>query len=204
MTERDKKLLSGLGFFVVVAIFAVFLILPLRSENKRMKEEIEANREEIALMKEKEGQLPSISREHEERLGQMALLQEEVYPMLKSQEIDRLLMEKVSASGLSARKLQITMPEEAANVAGYGRSADDGSNPDGKDGIWLAQVVMEVTGSMESMDRLIDNLSLDTPGVRIAGLIWSSSGRTADALTGMPQQYDILNLQLEIVMSRKE
>lgn len=204
MTERDKKLLAGLGVFCVVAVLTVMVILPLYSANKMMKDQIAANEDQIALMQQKEVDLPLLRMENERRREALLDEQKELFPLLKTQDIDRLLTEKVMLHGLSARKLQISMPEEAANVTGYGRTADDGSNPDKKDGVWIASVSLETAGTMAAMDSLIDDLSLETPGVRITGLSWSSARRQVDAQTGLTEQYDILSLQLEVEMSRKE
>ena len=204
MTERDKKLLAGLLVFCVVAILTAMVILPLYSANEVMKEQIASNEKQIALMQQKEAELPVIQSVNEERRKELLDEQKDLFPLLKTQEVDRLLTEKVMLNGLSARKLQITMPQEAANVSGYGRTADDGSNPDKKDGVWIATVSLEAAGTMEAMDRLIDDLSLGTPGVRITGLNWSSARRQVDTQSGLTEQYDILSLQLEVEMSRKE
>lgn len=204
MTERDKKLLAGLLVFCVVAILTAMVILPLYSANEVMKEQIASNEKQIALMQQKEAELPVMQAGNEERRKELLDEQKDLFPLLKTQEVDRLLTEKVMLNGLSARKLQITMPQEAANVSGYGRTADDGSNPDKKDGVWIATVSLEAVGTMEAMDRLIDDLSLGTPGVRITGLNWSSARRQVDTQSGLTEQYDILSLQLEVEMSRKE
>lgn len=204
MTERDKKLLMGLGVFCVLALYVVMVFMPLYTANAAMKDQIEDNEIRIAEIEEKELYLPTVRSENESRLGQLETIQQDLYPRLKSQEIDRLLTEKTMLHGLSARKLQITMPEESANVSGYGRSNDDGSNPDKKDGVWVASVTMEVAGSMAAMDGLIDDLALDTPGVRVTHISWSSDRRTTDELTGMSERYDILSLGLEVLMSRKD
>lgn len=204
MTDRDKKLLAGLGIFCVLALFAVLVFMPLYSANVSMKDQIEDNEMRIEEMREKELGLASVISENETLKEQLDMAQEDLYPRLKSQEIDRLLTEKAMSHGLSARKLQITMPQEAANVIGYGRTSDDGSNPDKKDGVWIAQVSMETTGSMQAMDSLIDDIALDTPGVRIINISWSSDRRTVDDQTGLTEKYDILSLQLEVLMSGKD
>lgn len=204
MTERDKKLLVGLGIFCVLALYAVLVFLPLYTANGTMKEQIEANEKRIQEIEQKELALPTVLSENEQRRELLAGIQRDLYPRLKSQEIDRLLTEKAMAHELSARKLQITMPEESANVIGYGRANDDGSNPDKKDGVWIAQVTMETSGSMQAMDGLIDDLAEETPGVRIQSISWSSDRRTVDETTGMTEKYDILSLQLEVLMSGKD
>lgn len=204
MTERDKKLLIGLGVFCVLALFVTLVFMPLYTANASMKEQIRQNEERVEQMKKKEAALPEARKDNAELKKQLATAQQDLYAMLKSQEIDKLLAQKTLRNGLSARKLQISMPEEPANVKGYARENDNGSNPDGEDGIWIAEVNLEVTGSMDEMDRLIDELALETPGVAITGLTWSSDRRQADAETGRTEVFDILGLKLEVLMSRKE
>lgn len=204
MTERDKKLLVGLGVFCVAVMYAVLVFMPLYSANAYMKEQIGQNEERIAQMEQKEMELPAVRMENEARKQQLMAAQEDLYPLLKSQEIDRILTEKTAFYGLSARRLQITMPDKPADVAGYGRVNDEGSNPDGNDGVWIAQVSLEAAGSTAAMDGLIDDISFNTPGIRITGLGWGSDRRQVDARTGMTEQYPILSLQLEVMMGRKD
>lgn len=203
MTERDKKLLAGLGVFCVAALFVVLVFMPLYMANEDMQEQIEENEIRIMEMQQKEAELSAVRSENETLQSELLLVQQDLYPMLRSQDIDRLLTERTAANGLSARKLQITMPEESENVIGYGRSNDDGSNPDKRDGVWIAKVSLEVGGSVAAMDRLIDELSLDMPGVRVTSIKWSSDRRQVDPQTGLTEQYDILSLQLDVLMSRK-
>lgn len=203
MTARDKKLLAGLGVFCVAALFVVLVFMPLYTANQEMEAQIEENEIRIAQMQEKEAGLMAMRSENEARQEALEQAQQDLYPMLRSQEIDRLLTERTRANGLSARKLQITMPEESASVTGYRRTNDDGSNPDKKDGVWIARVSLEVTGTMDAMDRLIDDIALNLPGVRISGISWSSDRRQVDSQTGLTEQYHILSLQLDVLMGRK-
>lgn len=205
MTKRDKKLLSGLGVFCVTAFFAIFAIEPLHMANERLDRQIQNNEEQIAEMEDKTAKLPGIREKN--RVGQVSLgvAQEGLYPLLKSQDIDRLLMDIVMAHDLSARKLQITMPDGPANVTAYGGAGGDGSNPEYEDGVWIATVVLDVSGSTQPMDALIDELATKTSGVRIAGLSWNQYGRDPENLQQEPRgQEHMLRLQLEILMSRKD
>lgn len=204
MTERDKKLLAGLGVFCVAAILTLLVILPMHKANAAMKEQIAANEEQIALVRQKEAELPLMRAGNEDRREMLLDAQRELYPLLKTQDVDRLMTEKAMLHGLSVRKLQIAMPQEAANVSGYGKKTDAGSNPDKKDGVWIASVSLDVDGPTAAMDRLIDDIALHTPGVRITGLNWSSARRQVNAQSGLTEQYDLLSLRLEVAMSRKE
>lgn len=205
MTERDKKLLSGLGVFCVLVFFATFAIMPLHEANELLDKQMQSNREQIAEMEDKAAKLPAVRERNEAGHAALDRVQEELYPILKSQDIDRLLTEKVMSHGLSARKLQIIMPHEPANVVGYGSEDSEGSNPEYEDGVWTAVVILDASGTAASMDALVDELVTETPGVRVAGLSWLDYGKENGILQpGLEDDDDILRLQLEILMSRKD
>lgn len=205
MTKRDKKLLSGLGVFCVTVFFAIFAIAPLHKANEHLSRQIRNNEEQIAEMEDKAAKLPALREMNRAGQASLGAAQEGLYPLLKSQDIDRLLMDIVMAHGLSARKLQIIMHDEPANVTVYGGEGSEGSNPEYEDGVWIATVVLDVSGKTQPMDALIDELATKTSGVRIAGLSWNQYGRDPEnLLQGPPGQEHMLRLQLEILMSGKD
>lgn len=190
VTERDKKILSGLGFFCVTVILVMMVIMPLNTANKSLKEQIDSNREQILEMENKEAEIPMLRVRNEEAYAILNIVQKDMYPILKTQDIDRLLTEMVMSYGMTAKKLQISMPKEAADVAGYRQEEEGSSNPEKEDAVWIAMVSLEVAGSMEAMDELVDELSLETPGVRIAEIRWDRIGMEG-------------YIQLAVTMSRK-
>ena len=200
MTERDKKLLALLGVIGVAALLVFLVIMPLREANRLMKTQIETNQEQITIMEQKLSELPAARTGNEERRTKLSELQEDMYPILKSQDIDRLLTERVTMYQLSARKLQIKLPETAANVTAFGPVKDDGSNPDGKDAVWLAEVSMSVSGSRPQLDGFVDNLEQNMPGIRILDLSWGTE-RTNGAADGV---VNTLSLSLQVIMSTEE
>ena len=200
LTDRDKKLLSMLGFFIVAALILLLAVFPLYSANAAMKTQIRDNTERIAQMQQKEMDLAAVQTANRQKKEELAQIQENMFPRMKSQDIDRLLTEKVVANHLSTRKLQILMPEEAANVAAYGKTEDDGSNPDKADGVWLAEVNLELSGDLPNMDVLIDEFT-NTPGIRITNLDFSSKESTEN---GTAVRTDLLSMKLQIIMSGKE
>ena len=200
MTERDKKLLALLGVIGVAALLVFLVIMPLREANRLMKTQIETNQEQITIMEQKLSELPAARTGNEERRTKLSELQEDMYPILKSQDIDRLLTERVTMYQLSARKLQIKLPETAANVTAFGHVKDDGSNPDGKDAVWLAEVSMSVSGSRPQLDGFVDNLEQNMPGIRILDLSWGTE-RTNGAADGV---VNTLSLSLQVIMSTEE
>lgn len=202
MTDRDKKLLGILGFAGVVAVIVFLVIMPLMTANASMQDQLDMYRDQVAVMKQKEMELPAVRKTNEERNAELAAYQQEMYPIMKSQDIDRLLTDRVVAHGLSARRLQITMPEKAVNATSYGHTQDDGSNPDSKDGIWLAEVSLDVAGALVNMDSLIDEFAGEMPGIRVTNISWGSERRTVDPVTGLSDSVDTMSMRLQVEMSR--
>ena len=197
VTERDKKLLSGLGVFCVTVFFVFAVLTPLSDANKRLEEQIKSNEERIAKIRLKEASLPDARRENEELRVRLKEAGEKINPMMKSREIDRMLTDRSAAHGLSVTRLQIDMPETPINAAGYGGEDEERSNTDGVDAVWSAQVVLEVSGMDEALDRLVDDLALSAPGVQVMSLSWEK----AEEESGGDR---LLDLRLTVLMVGRE
>lgn len=197
LTNRDKKLLAILVFVLVVGLMFIFVVRPLYVSNEKLAEEIAQNETEIQEMEQKEAGLMAARAENQKNKEGFIAAQEDLYPILKSQEIDRILTERVVVCGLSAKRLTITMPKEAASIAEYASTSGELSNPDGLDGIWIAEVDMEVSGSMIGMDTLMDYLVLQMPGIRVIDAKWGSERQGTGSL-------NVLSMRLQVLMSRKQ
>lgn len=190
MTERDKKLLAGLSVFCLTAILVAYVILPLKAANLDMKARAEAGREQIREMEQKCRDLPKRKDSHADRSASLADCQSGLYPLLEVYQIDELLTERAVSEGVEVKRLQIDMPEEPADVKPYLANEDaDSSNPDGTDGIWIAEAAMELGGPEEAVDKLVDAWSSSEEGIRVTGFTWEK---------------ERLKLRLEIRMSRDE
>ena len=203
MTVKDKRRLSFVGAVGIFFLFAFLVLLPLRTANQELKQQMEENEVSAAERERKVVQLPAMQKAYEERQTELAGILEPVYPMLKSQDIDRILQNEVLANSLFVTRLQITMPKEPSDVVAYGQVAkEQGSNPDKSEGgFYLVNVTLEVSGQMSDMFRLIDTFTDNMPGVRITSLYWSNdrkSGNTVDRT----EDYDILEMHLQVVMSK--
>lgn len=203
MTKRDKKLLITLGAICIFLVYAFFIARPLVAANKSLALRIESNDMYVEQLHENARQLPFAQEENELLREKLAAKTADLYPRLKSQEIDKLLTENVRNSGLLVKKLQILMPEQAANLTAFGDAAGVGSNPDAKDGLWIAQVELQVTGSEGNIDLLLDQLTKNMPGVFVRNIGWSIEERESGL--DMPSvSYDTATLQLGVLMSGKE
>ena len=204
MTARDKKLLAMLGVICVASALIILVILPLLRNNQDITAQCEENEFRITQMQQKEVQLTAVQKLNQEQHEQLEEMQTDIFPMLRIQDVDQLLTQKVLAHGLAARKLQIIMPDGPANVMPFGSQEEEGSNPDGKTGVWIAVVNLETSGADGAMDQLIDDLSVQTPGVRITSVSWGKGSRTVDQTTGAMEQYGVLSMQLQVLMSERE
>lgn len=199
MTDHDKKLLAGLGVFCVIAAFVHFVFLPLGIANASLKNQIREQEALIAEIQQKEASLFTARLEYEKRQRELARAQEGFYPLLKRQEIDRILTTRAMDCGLFVRSLQMLMPDKASGVPGF-LSEKDVRNPDGEEGVWIAQVTLELAGSETDLDTLMDEIVMDMPGVRLMGFL-RVSGHGQEGFSG---EASVWRLQLEVLMCRKD
>lgn len=202
MTPRDKTLLAILNVMLVVFLLGSLAVCPLHTTTVRLSRQVRRNEEQIAGMEKKEAELSEKRAELQRNQEKLDDIQETLFPMLRSQDIDELLTEKAARQGVHVLKLQIIMPEAPADIWAYRQGEEPGSNPDRLEGIYLAEVRLEVTGTEEAMDRLTDDLSENMPGIRVMSLTW---GTDRQSKSGGPV-YDrpLLVMGLQICMCRKE
>ena len=201
VTERDKKLLAGLCIVCLLAAMVALVLLPLHKANENLETQIQDN--EIRMMEQKlqADKLPALRREQRELEQEKSVRLQELYPVLKSQDIDKLLTERAVAMGLEVKKLQITMPKEPLELTAYveaGQEEDASEEPaetaayvEGTEAIWAADARIALTGPEQVLDQLIDYWSVDTPGIRLTGFSWDEDSRGGLLLT----------VDLEILMS---
>ena len=111
ITDRDKKLLLFLAIFVIVVVFGFFIIRPLAETDAALKEELAVQEELQIRTQQKLMLLPSMQANVEKTEEELAAAAEDFYPVMKSQEIDKLLTGIALSWGLESRQLVIQMPE---------------------------------------------------------------------------------------------
>ena len=204
ITERDKKLLLFMAFFVIVLGFGFFIIRPLSQADAELKIELENQQE---LMMEEAAK--------------------DFYPVMKSQEIDRLLTGIVVGKGLESRQMTITMPQSElklepyyasaaaaedsmAQSAAQGASEEDGSTAQATEtvftGIYAAQVQMTIRGNRVTMQQMVDELTRNYPSIRITSAGWGTENNSIRNADGeyITSVNDTLQLGLEVYMYRKD
>lgn len=177
ITKRDKVLLSAVGVVGILSFFLLVIIIPLKSARSAAKQMVTANEARIIQMEEKISRKDLVSQEYEEKSARLCQLHKLFYPMLKNQDMDRILLDKTREYGLTVKTMHIDLPEAPADVTVFQQPTEPGSNPGADpDGIYLADVSMRIQGSLSQIDQLIDDLALHIPGIWIDSLIWESAG----------------------------
>ena len=225
ITERDKKLLLFMAFFVIVLGFGFFIIRPLSQADAELKIELE-NQQELMM----ETQLPAMESslvKTQEELEELEEAAKDFYPVMKSQEIDRLLTGIVVGKGLESRQMTITMPQSElklepyyasaaaaedsmAQSAAQGASEEDGSTAQATEtvftGIYAAQVQMTIRGNRVTMQQMVDELTRNYPSIRITSAGWGTENNSIRNADGeyITSVNDTLQLGLEVYMYRKD
>lgn len=198
MTERDKKLLTGLAVFGVIALFAMFAILPLHHANVYMRRQIQQLEQKKTEMDQKLLMLPAARIEHDDLIKQIKDQQQNFYPLMSSQGVDRILTGIAGELNLEIRKLNIKMPQDSLTLPAYGMGEKEENTVIG---IYAADVSLEVSGGQENMQKIIDLFANDYPAIRLTNLNWSTeSGSRRNG----NESYDILSLNLELYMCEKD
>ncbi len=95
LTERDKKLLTFMGVFVIVVIIGYYFIIPQLKKASEYEDEI-AEQEIIKSVNEtKIMQLPVVEVNNEELEKLIIGAKDNYYPMMDSEQIDRLVTNTV-------------------------------------------------------------------------------------------------------------
>lgn len=119
LTERDKKLLVFLAAFLIIIGFVVFLILPAIDKKDELKIMIEDARKEEETMSAAIAGYPALQLEYKGLQEESAQALENYYPIMSSQEIDRLVTGIVVEHGALSKNLSIDMNKEKPELALY-------------------------------------------------------------------------------------
>ena len=108
LTERDKKLLTFMGVFVIVVLIGYYLILPQIKKASEYKDEIEAQAIIQSVNQSKIMQLDTVEINNEELEKLIDGAKDNYYPMMDSEQVDRLVTNTVIEKyGLMAYDLSI-------------------------------------------------------------------------------------------------
>ena len=122
ITERDKKLLYGLGIIVIVALFYLIGIRPLNQKINKLENKIDAAQVEHDSIKMKIFQLETLKEFESDALAMNNELSARYYNVMVPAEIDRMLTGKALGYGLKVNNLLIQKATDNVQLLPYTHS----------------------------------------------------------------------------------
>ncbi len=226
LTERDKKLLLALAYFVIIVGFGAFVFRPLISHYMDLGDQVailSAQKEEMdARIKEAKG----LEQKKQEKMDLFLISTQDLYPMLESQEVDKEVTGIVLSCGMQALNLSIAMPEEPVSLvpylyaeeaevsgetampelteeaaeAGDETEAEEITTPEEENQgyIYAPIVTLTASGTEGQIENLIDTLTRDYPAIRLRG--YSRQIQDSRQAEEMAVGTEILSVELELYM----
>ena len=202
MTKRDRTLLTVILLALVVFLLGYYVIYPTIKNNRTLKEDIavaEAKREEL---ENKVIQLPAIRKQYDEKLKEYDQTVAYFYAPMESQEIDRMLTELVLQRGMFCDSLTINISAPPLNLTPYAHSPLNTSSRYARlPGISCANLRLQVWGSYDQCQELLDYMILQDPALRLTRYSWEyDSVVTRDRGGVVIESYDVLTMTMELYM----
>ena len=122
ITERDKKLLYGLGIIVIIALFFIGGIRPLHKSIAAKNEKIEEEQETHDIIQTKIMYIPVVSSYVESATANVDEKSSRYYEMMDSSAVDRMFTKYALKNKLTVADLRITMPENTVLFVPYPHS----------------------------------------------------------------------------------
>ncbi len=119
MTERDKRLIVALSIFVIVVAIAYWGIRPALKDIKAINKDIEEQQEIEKINEKKLSMLTLYQAMQEEYLAEVDTKTEQFYPMMNSDEIDKLFTLEVLKRGFSSYDLAIAIDDMPVDMEPY-------------------------------------------------------------------------------------
>ena len=119
MTERDKRLIVALSIFVIVVAIAYWGIRPALKDIKAINKDIEEQQEIEKINEKKLSMLSLYQAMQEEYLAEVDTKTEQFYPMMNSDEIDKLFTLEVLKRGFSSYDLAIAIDNMPVDMEPY-------------------------------------------------------------------------------------
>lgn len=191
ITENDRKLLGFLAAFLVAAAFFFLVFKPLAAKNEQLDTELKAARAEEVDIDNKAALAGDMAQKEETVAEQMKQVLARFYPVLQSQEAERMVTTLMLNHNLSIQGLTVSMPEKSANPdwyqysqsgVAYGQPAE-GEKQQAALSLYAAKVTCVAEGKKEDLWGLIDDISAGYPAISISSIEWSSTERVAANIT---------------------
>ncbi len=203
ITQHDKKLLYFLAIFVIVVGFGFLVIRPLVVANLEVSKKLSVAQEQKSDLEQKVGLSTSSKKVYDTLSKDLEKSVANFYPMMKSEEIDKMITDLLLDYGVFSRDLDIQVGTDEVELKPYGKDVTE-DKEEISTGIYAASVSVTATGKRNTLQQVIDTLARDYPSIRITAYNWSSELQTvnSDNTTGELKldKTSVLTLNLEVYM----
>lgn len=201
VTERDKKILLVLAVFLIVLGLIAGVLMPLMENTQKLGEEIAEAEVEKQEKEMKVAALPGMRSRMEKAEEELSAMQEKYYPVMKSVEIDRMMTNTAVNCGIQVLDMDIKMPDFTSYTTllnygdiVYGVEQENSENTP-FDGMYTASLTMNMTGSRENLQSMLDVTVSQEPRQRVTDFSWQKNQKEGSSEYTLSMSVDIYMYQ---------
>ena len=201
VTERDKKILLVLAVFLIVLGLIAGVLMPLMENTQKLGEEIAEAEVEKQEKEMKVAALPGMRSRMEKAEEELSAMQERYYPVMKSVEIDRMMTNTAVNCGIHVLDMDIKMPDFTSytTLVNYGDIVygveQENSENTPFDGMYTASLTMNMTGSRENLQSMLDVTVSQEPRQRVTDFSWQKNQKEGSSEYTLSMSVDIYMYQ---------
>ena len=201
VTERDKKILLVLAVFLIVLGLIAGVLMPLMENTQKLGEEIAEAEVEKQEKEMKVAALPGMRSRMEKAEEELSAMQERYYPVMKSVEIDRMMTNTAVNCGIQVLDMDIKMPDFTSYTTllnygdiVYGVEQENSENTP-FDGMYTASLTMNMSGSRENLQSMLDVTVSQEPRQRVTDFSWQKNQKEGSSEYTLSMSVDIYMYQ---------
>lgn len=201
VTERDKKILLVLAVFLIVLGLIAGVLMPLMENTQKLGEEIAEAEVEKQEKEMKVAALPGMRSRMEKAEEELSAMRERYYPVMKSVEIDRMMTNTAVNCGIQVLDMDIKMPDFTSYTTllnygdiVYGVEQENSENTP-FDGMYTASLTMNMTGSRENLQSMLDVTVSQEPRQRVTDFSWQKNQKEGSSEYTLSMSVDIYMYQ---------
>lgn len=201
VTERDKKILLVLAVFLIVLGLIAGVLMPLMENTQKLGEEIAEAEVEKQEKEMKVAALPGMRSRMEKAEEELSAMQERYYPVMKSVEIYRMMTNTAVNCGIQVLDMDIKMPDFTSYTTllnygdiVYGVEQENSENTP-FDGMYTASLTMNMTGSRENLQSMLDVTVSQEPRQRVTDFSWQKNQKEGSSEYTLSMSVDIYMYQ---------
>lgn len=192
VTQRDKKLLGLLAAFFVFAVFFILVFSPLAEKDSKLEKELAKMQEENEEYGSKASGAQEMAVKEQSVQGTLSGVLARYYPMLESQDAERMITTLMINHGLEVQEMSVSMPDSADRIKWYQYSekakeqaaaSADTESQETELLLYAARVTCVAEGEKQDLWALVDEVSASYPAISIVSADWSLTNQEEELST---------------------